>query len=556
MNPSEVIDRVKRNSDRAGEIGAVMVKYGLADWLRKIPGERVKEWLTNDQGQPISDLTPHERIRLALTELGPTFIKLGQMLSTRADLVGQDLARELSSLQNQTPADSPRTAQSIIRKELGQSVDHLFAHFEPEPFASASIAQVHRARLHSGEKVVVKVQKNGIDEIIEADLSLLAELAALAEAHVSELKRVRPVALIAQFARTLRGELDFSRERRNLETFRENFAGDDTVRFPQSWADFSSPRVLTMERMNGILVSHPAKLKNHVSNIDEFARRGATVYLEMIFRDGFFHADPHPGNLMLLEEDRVGVLDCGMVQRLDDELHEKLVDVLLALHEADTEALTNAVWSLGSVPAQGSKQRLRPDLTEFLAQYRDQSINEVRLGQALTYMIEIIRRNDIVLPPAVSMLLRMLIELEGTAQLLNPRFSLMDLIQPYYKKALSRQFSPIQMTKRARSEARTWMQFMHRLPRDLSDMLERISAGTLSVPLDHRRLDPVVNRLVLAMVASSLFLGSSLLWSMKAPPLIRGVSLFGVIGYGLGILIGVRLFRRIQRSEKFDGGQR
>lgn len=549
MKTPALIERLDRNRHRAGEIGAVLVKYGLADWLRKIPAERVQEWLQDDHGQPIPDLSPPQRVRFALTELGPTFIKLGQMLSTRPDVVGQELARELTQLQNRTPPDSHGTAQALVKKELHQPVEALFAHFEPEPFASASIAQVHHARLHSGEKVVVKVQKHGIEEVIEADLMLLADLSGLAEKYASELRRYRPAAIVRQFAKSIRGELDFTRERRNLENFRLHFAEDDSVHFPQPWPELSSRRVLTMERLDGILLSQTTKLRHQASDLNAFARRGATVFLNMVFRDGFFHADPHPSNLMWLESDVVGIVDCGMVHRLDEGMQETLVNVLLAVSGGDAGALAESVWRLSSVPPSGSKEQLRADLADFLDDYMGQAINEVQLGLALTNVTEIIRRHDIFLPPAISSLLRMLIELEGTAQLLNPSFSLLELIQPYYSKILTQQYAPSRIVARFERNAHAWGQLMHRLPHDLKEMVEQIHAGTLSVHLDHRRLDPVANRLVLGMVASALFLGSSLLWSTEAPPLVHGVSLFGVIGYALALGIGLKLFRAIRRSE-------
>ncbi len=547
---------MERNSRRSAQIFAVLAKYRLADWLRKIPANSIQQWLRDDHGRPIPDLGIPVRIRLALTELGPTFIKLGQMLSTRPDLVGQEVASELERLQNRTPPDPPKTALATVRKELGQSIETLFAHFEPEAFASASIAQVHHARLHTGKKVVVKVQKHGIEEIIEADLGILADLSALAEKYVPELKSYQPVALIRQFAQGLRNELDFVRERRNLEVFRANFADDDSVHFPQPWAELSSRRVLTMERLQGILISKTAKLRAHACDLGEFARRGAAMYLEMVFRDGFFHADPHPGNLMLLEGDVVGVLDCGMVQRLDETLREKLVDVLLAVSLGDAESMADSVWALGAIPPSGSKEPLRADCAEMLAEYGNLPINEIRLSHPLTKLTEIVRRNEIFLPPNVSLLLRTLIELEGTAQLLNPGFSLLDLMEPYCRKALARRFSPTQISVHLRRDAHAWHQLMRQLPHDLKDMLDRIRVGTMSVHLEHRRLDPVVNRLVLGLVASSLFLGSSLLWSLKASPLIKGVSLFGALGYLLALIIGLKLFRTIRSSEPLSSNDR
>lgn len=544
------IDRLERNTRRVGEIGAVLVRYGLADWLRKIPGNRVKEWLREPEGHAISGLSTPERIRLALTELGTTFIKLGQMLSTRPDVVGPELARELSRLQSGTPSDPPGAAQRTLEKELGKPPEALFEHFEPAPFASASIAQVHCARLPSGEEVVLKIQKEGIEAKIEADLGILADLAELAEKHVAGLKPYRPVAVVRQFTKMLRGELDFARERRNLEEFRRNFAEDDTVHLPRPWPEFSSRRVLTMERLQGILLSQTKELHALSIDLDAFARRGASMYLEMIFHDGFYHADPHPGNLMLLPGEVVGVLDCGMVQRLDERLREEIEGLLLAVTEGDAEALADGVWHLGTPPPQGGREQLRSELAEFVAEYKSQSINELQLSAALTSLIDIIHRNHVFLPAGVPLLLRTLIELEGTAQLLNPSFSLAEAIQPYYQRAIGRRLSPSRFALRLRRGFRDWDRLVDALPRDINEMLQRMRAGTLSVHLDHRRLDPVVNRLVMGLLTSSLFLGSSLLWSMNAPPLIRGVSLFGAVGYALSLFMGVKLLRAMRRAER------
>ena len=549
MNHPNWIEHLERNSRRSAQIFAVLVKYRLADWLQNIPVNTIQQWLRDDHGRPIPDLGIPARIRLVLTELGPTFIKLGQMLSTRPDLVGQEVACELEQLQSQTPPDSPRTALATVERELGHPVENLFAHFEPEAFASASIAQVHDARLHSGENVVVKVQKHGIEETIEADIGILVDLAELAQKHVPELRSYQPVALVRQFAQGLRNELDFTRERRNLEAFRTNFAEDDSVCFPRPWAELSSPRVITMERLEGILVSKTTELRAHTSDLGEFVRRGANLYLEMIFRDGFFHADPHPGNLMLLAGDIVGVLDCGMVQRLDEGLREKLVDVLLAVSLGDAEAMADSVWALGAIPPTGPKEPLCADCAELLGEYASTPINEIRLSQPLTKLTEIIRKNQIFLPPNISLLLRMLIELEGTAQLLHPAFSLIEVIEPYCKKALARRFSPTQISHQLWRDAHAWHQVLQQFPKDLRDLLDRIRVGTMSVHLEHRRLDPVVNRLVLGLVASSLFLGSSLLWSMKALPLIKGVSLFGAMGYLFALFLGLKLFRAVRSSE-------
>jgi ubiquinone biosynthesis protein len=273
------------------------------------------------------------------------------------------------------------------------------------------------------------------------------------------------------------------------------------------------------------------------------------MYLEMIFRDAFYHADPHPGNLMLLADQVVGVLDCGMVQRLDDDLREMIEDMLLALVRGDARALTDAVWGLCTAPPTGGRQQLGSDVAELVEDYVSESISSVQAGALMNGLTEIIHHNHLILPSGASMLLRMLAELEGTAKLLNPSFSLLQLIRPYAEKAMLRRVAPRRLWLQVERSGREWDRLLRALPRDLNDMLQAIRAGTLSVHLEHRRLDPVVNRLVVGMLTSSLLLGSSLLWSMHAQPLVGGVSLIGAIGYALAFVMGVSLFRTIKRSE-------
>jgi ubiquinone biosynthesis protein len=542
------IERLERNARRVGEIIAVLTKYGLADWLKSIPANRMQAWLKSAEGQAITELSFEERVRLALTELGTTFIKLGQMLSTRPDLVGRDMAQELSKLQAGTLADSPEYVRQVIQKQLGKPPEVLFATFEPEAVASASIAQVHRARLLSGELVAVKIRKAGIEEKIESDLSIISGLAELAEKYSSQLKPYRPVGLVRQFRRAIMQELDFNRERRSLEEFGRNFASDATVHFPRPWPEFSSRRVLTMDWLEGIPGTQMERLQASGEDLNEFARRGASMYLDMIFRDSFYHADPHPGNLMLLPGGVIGVIDCGMAGRLDESLRDEVEGLLLAVVQQDAETLTNAVWNLGAVPPSCPRDQLRADLADFVAEYTGQSISELDLSSALNSLIDIIHRNGIVLAPELSLLLRTLVLLEGTSQLLSPQFSLAEVIQPYYRKALGRRFSPQRLLIRLQRTYRDWDRLLQTLPRDLNETLARIRAGQFHLRVDHRHLDPVVNRLVLGILTASLFLGSSLLWSTKAPPVVGGVSIFGAVGYSLAMYLGWRLFRAIRKS--------
>jgi len=540
--------RLERNAHRVGEIIAVLAKYGLADWFKGWHIAWIQDRIQTFDGQHIPDLKLEERVRLAFIELGTTFIKLGQVLSTRPDLVGPEMARELSHLQTATPADPPETVRATIEAELGQAPKALFAEFDETPMASASIAQVHRARLHSGEEVVVKVKHAGISNRILPDLDILGGMAELAEKHAPQVRPYQPSAVVRHFRRTLLRELDFTFERRNLEEFAANFADDPTVHFPRARPEFSSRCVLTMERLEGILGSDLTALAASGADLNEFARRGATMYLQMIFRDAFYHADPHPGNLMLLPGGVVGVLDCGMIGRLDDELAEAIEDMLMAVVNPTSTDLAEVLLRLGSAQPGTPRDQLRADVTDFVADYTGQSIQDMDLSGALNNLLEIIRRYNITLPPPLSMLLRTLVELEGTAQQLSPSFSLAEVIRPFYTTMLRHRFSLRRVLGRLQHAYRDWERLVEALPRDVGDVLKRVRDGTFSVHLDHRHLDPVINRLVLGVMTSALIVGSSLLWSMKAPPVLWGVSVFGGAGYLVAIYLGWRLLRAIKKS--------
>jgi len=546
------ITKLERNVRRSGEIVGVLAKYGLADWVKGLNFSWVQERIKSVDGQQIPDLKIEQRVRLAFTELGTTFIKLGQMLGTRPDVVGPEMARELAHLQTAVPADPPETVLATIEAEFGKPPSKLFAHFKETPLASASIAQVHVARLNSGEHVVVKVQHAGIADKIMPDLDILASLAELAEKHSSELRRYQPVAVVRQFRRTLLRELDFTSERRNLQEFAEHFAQDETVHFPRAYEEFSTRRVLTMERLEGTLGTDSEALTASGVDLNEFAHRGAIMYLQMIFRDAFYHADPHPGNLMLLPGGVVGVLDCGMVGRLDEELAEGLEDMLMAIVNHNSVDLADSILRIGSAPPETPRDDLRADLTDFVADYAGQSIQDMDLSGALNSLFEIIRRYNITLPPPLSLLLRTLVELEGTAQRLSPDFSLAEVFRPFYTTMVSRRLSVRRILSRLQHAYRDWERLAESLPRDLGDVVRRVRDGSFSIHLDHRHIDPVVNRLVLGVMTAAMFVGSSLLWSMKAPPTLDGVSVFAAAGYLIAAYFSWRLLRAIKKSGDID----
>ncbi len=545
----EALARLERYTKRIAEIAAVLGKYGLADLFGGFKYSWLQDRLKSADGQSLTDgVTQAARVRMALTELGTTFIKLGQMLSTRADLLGPELTEELSQLQSNVPPDPSAVARATIEAELGQPIEQLFAAFEDTPLAAASVAQVHAAQLHTGHSVIVKVRRAGVAEQAATDVEIVQALAELLEQHSPALRSYQPLAVVRQFRRTLLRELDLTYERQNQEEFARNFENDPTVCIPELFSEFCSHQVVTMQRMEGLIGTDIEALQQSGVDLGEFAKRGANMYLEMVFRDGFYHADPHPGNLFLLPGNIVGVIDCGMVGRIDEDLRDEVEALLFGIVENDSELVAEQVLRLGSVPADCSREKLRADLQEFMADYTGHPLNEVHVGAALSSLVEIIRSHHIVLPPSLAMLLKTLIVLEGTSRRFSPDVSLAALMQPYCTRLMLRRFSPGRIAKRARRSLRVWNRLLTALPRDLTDLLARFREGSFTVHIDHRHLDPIVNRLVLGILTAAIFLGSSELWSRQAAPLFYGVSIFGALGYAVSLFFGWRLLRAIRKS--------
>ncbi|MBX3435283.1 MAG: AarF/ABC1/UbiB kinase family protein [Pirellulales bacterium] len=549
------IPQIYRNVGRWREILAILSKYGLADWLSRYDYLPLRSLLKNRSGQPLADESRSTRMRLAIEELGPTFIKLGQVLSTRPDVVGIELASELEKLQIAVPADPPEAVVALLEDELGQSVIEVFSEFCPEAVASASIGQVHRARLATGEEVAVKVQHADLHRRVRVDLDILAGLAQLAE-RLPELHPYRPCAVVAEFRRSLRRELDFERERRHVEELRRNLAENPTIRIPRPFAEYSTERVLVMEWLEGPTLANVERLPRDPDELAALARHGAELYLEMIFRHGFYHADPHPGNLVALPGGVLGLLDFGMVGRIDDALREDIEDLLAAVVEQDSQQLTAVVMRIAATPPGLNESALGIDLADFVAHYAHQQADKFELAAALTEMLDVMRRHQIVLPTAATMLLKVLVMLEGAGRRLSPRFSLMDVLRPYRKQMLKRRMSPMRQFRKARRIAYEMEQLAEVFPRRIRDILQQVQTGRFDVHLDHRGLEPSVNRLVAGLITSALFLGSVLMVVNHVWPLwfwpVKDVSAPGLAGLGVSLMFGLRLWRAISKSGHLD----
>jgi ubiquinone biosynthesis protein len=544
------IPHFARNARRFKEIAGVLARYGLAEFLAASDPAFLKDLLVSPAGASLTALRREERLRLALTELGATAIKLGQILSTRSDIVGPEVAAELGKLRADTEPDAPAAVAATIAAELGAPPEALFAAFDAAPLASASIGQVHRATLADGTAVVVKVQHAGIEDTVRADLDILMGLAELAERGIVELRLYQPLAVAAEMRRTILRELDFVREERNLRHFAVNFASEPRIVFPRTYPERSARRVLTMEELDGEPLSALAEAQgpDDRRRREELARVAADAFLEMIFRDNFFHADPHPGNLRVLPGDRLGLLDCGMVGRLDERTRRSLEDALLAVVEGDAEGLTEQVMRLGRLPPGLDRPALRADVEDFVADYADQPMGAFDLSGAMADVAALVRRHGILLPPAVAHLIKVFVVLEGASRSLTPGFSLLEVVAPYAGKIIARRFSPGALFTKMRRNWRDWNGLFESFPRDAAEILRRAREGRLDVQLSHRDLDATVNRLVYGIVTAALFLGSCQVLASRVPPLLFDISLFGALGCLAAILLGLRLLRAIRRS--------
>ncbi|MFK7735316.1 MAG: ABC1 kinase family protein [Pirellulaceae bacterium] len=560
------IPQLYRNLRRGQEILSILRRYGLADWLSHLKFDFIRDWIKDEQGVPLASYSREKRVRLALTELGPTFIKLGQVLSLRPDLIGPELALELSSLQSDVPADPGPAVRAIIHEEFGREVEELFAEFDDQAIASASIGQVHMARLHDGTQVVVKVQHAGIEKTVHEDLEVMAGIATLAN-HIPDIEVWKPTVLVEQLSRSLKRELNFNRELNNLQLFGRTYGDREDVVVPKAYRKLSGTRVLTMDWVPGVPVrkldedEQGHSLSNAEENRQKLAKLTAEVYVEMIFLHGVYHADPHPANLRVVDGVKLGLLDFGMVGRIDDRLKEAIQEMLLAVASKDVSLLTTLIKRVGRTPPRLDDSMLSIDVADVVDTYGSQSLEDFDLSGALKDVTDIMHRHQISLPPQTSLLIKMLITLEGTLHKLSPQFSLLEVMQPFFRKMWLRKISPGRQVKRLRRIYLELESLLETLPGQLTGVMQLVQEGRLDVQLAHQGLGPSVNRIVLGLLISSVFLGSSMLLAFKVPPVLfvepgwlglERLSLLGLVGYAISTLAGLRLIRAINRSGHLD----
>ncbi|MBI4666836.1 MAG: AarF/ABC1/UbiB kinase family protein [Nitrospinae bacterium] len=538
---------------RYREIFTVLVRYGLADWAHRMEFDFAREILERQASKELLELSTEERVRMALMDLGPTFIKVGQLLSVRPDLVGVPMSDELKKLQSCVRADPPEVVTNTVESELKCRISDVFEEFDTTPVASASIGQVHRAKLKTGEKVAVKVRRKGIERVIATDMEILADLAGILETYMEEARYYRPKETVAQFARVITREMDFMREARNIIHLNQDLAGDPLIHIPKVHENLTTSKTLVMEWLDGMPLNMMDDELKKSYDTTAIAEKVASVYLKMIFVTGFYHADPHPGNIMIMEDGGLGLLDFGMTGRLSEKMRGYLEDLIPVIISEDSDRLARIIIKAGQLPPDLDQAALGSDLTEFISYYTSIPLSRMNLSEALNEAVSIIHRHHIILPSEVVLLMKTLVTLEGANRALNPDFNLISLITPYQAKiGVSGLLAPARKLKTARRLGESMYDFFEVAPSALVDILERFRKETMEIHMEHRGLEHSANRLVFGILTAAIFMGSSMVLSAGLPPKIFGLSAMGLLGYAISLFMGLRILWAIMVSGRLD----
>ncbi|KAF1702136.1 2-polyprenylphenol 6-hydroxylase [Pseudoxanthomonas kaohsiungensis] len=549
-----------RDLGRLQQIASVLVGYGFGDMVRRIglagALERAGRLLHWQDPQAMAHMAPPERVRRALEDLGPTFVKLGQVLATRVDLFGPEWIAELGKLQNAVPPLPFERVRPQPVEDLGAEPEAVFAQLDEAPIAAASLAQTHRAWLADGTAVVLKIRRPGIRDTVEADLRLLARLAEIVEAQAPDLHRYRPREVVQQFAQSLRRELDFAAECRNAERIAANFAGHDEIVVPRVHWQWTCERLNVQDFVAGIPGPDLAAVDASGMDRKRLAQVGAGIVLKMVLEDGFFHADPHPGNIFYLPGERIGVIDFGMVGRVSEQRRIQIVQLLHGLVEREAEAVTDVLMEWGEGAWEADETRLQADIGAFVDQYRGVPLKDLRMGAMLLDVTTILRDHGLSLPPDLALMIKAFLTLEGFGRQLDPDFDMAGAARPYVEKVLLARYSPRALLRRGRRGAIDALELAGDLPRELRRLLRAARRGRLNMQIEvtslkafGEQVDRAANRLTMGVVTAALVIGSSIVMNSAGGGVpSRWLLALGVAGFVGAALTGLWILLSIWRS--------
>lgn len=556
--PIPRIGKGYRHLKRLRHILAVSLKYGFGHILNRMKpskyflrGQRLR-WSGLKE---VIQLSPPERVRLALEELGPTFIKLGQVLSMRPFLIPPEYVAELTKLQDEVSPIDFGKVKEVIQEELGCPPEELFSAIDHHPLASASLAQVHRAKTLDGQEVIVKVQRSGVREVILEDMSILRDLAGLLVRHVPESQRYDPVGIVEELSRTTQREVDFTNEARNMEIFARNFAEEKTVHVPKVYWDLSSSRVLTTELVDGLKISELARFDEFGLDRRTVARNGGQALLKQIFEDGFFHADPHPGNIFVLENNVIAPVDFGMMGRLSLEMMTQLSELLVAIMHRDVDELGRLYLKMGIIGEEIDLTGFHLDMAELVDKYTGVPLNKVNMRAVVEDLFLLSNRYQVRMRSEFMLLGRALGTYEEVGRQLDPDYNFLAEAEPFVKKMLWRRYDPQRILRELLRTGKDLHRLVTLLPQELGSILQKLRQGQLAVEFRHKGLDKLIteldrssNRISFSLIIAAIIVGSSLIMRLGVGPFLFGYSILGILGYLFAGLLGVWLIIAILRS--------
>lgn len=543
----------KRRRDevqRLRQIAQVATKHGfgyLVDELGLTGVARLPRALLHLPA-PVEKVSRGAHLRQMCEELGPTFIKMGQMLSTRADLLPRDVVEELARLQDEVAPFAFDTAIEVIEGELGCPWTEVFKSIEAVPLAAASIGQVHRAILADGQTVVVKVQRPEVRQVVETDTRILFQIARLASEHTRWGQLYDLVDIVDEFSRSLEREMDYLIEGRNADRLRQNLSGFDFVKIPKVYWDYTTTRMLVMEYVSGLKLTNLDRLEKAGLNRSLIARRLADIFFKQVLEDGLFHADPHPGNLAVRPDQSIILMDFGMVGSIPAQYQDYFTDLVVGIIQHDSDILMRTIMDMGIVAASVDERRLRHDIDRLRDRYAEIPLSRVKLGPAIEEVLDLAFRYHIRMPAEFTLLARCLLALEGVAVELDPSLNIIKIAEPYARQVLMRRLSPLRVLARWRQGTQEYMELFLDLPRRANTLLKRAEKGTLSVKIDSREVDEELAQLrrsVDWLVYSFLVLSISVIGAaliLRTTPLtvwLKG----GLAGFGVFCLLYFLVFR-------------
>ena len=538
---------------RSREIAGVLIGHGwnsLRENLR-LAGSGSAQRKTNRNA-----LTGPEHLRSALEELGTTFIKLGQILSTRADLLPPEYLAELSKLQDAAPSVPFESVRNVLVAELGQPVEKAFLSFDPKPLAAASIGQAHAATLMDGTEVVVKIRRPGVVEQVHEDLEILKELATTASHRWEFADRYDLVGIVDEFSETLRAELDYIREGHNAERFAANFAGEDRIHIPRVFWETTTSRVLTLERIRGTKINDLLSLDKQGIDRSELAAFATDVVMRMVCEEGFFHADPHPGNFFIEPGGTIGLIDFGMVGILDERTQEHLADLLICINRQDADRLVDVFLDLGVTKKRIDRDLFRRDIQHLLTTYWGLPLSELRISALLNDVFDIMRQQHLHLPSNLALLLKTVIMVEGLGVNLDPEFRLTSALGPYANRLVMKKYSPLRLARSLGQASLDLARLGVEMPQQLRRIVNGVENGSLQVGVRPEgfepvldRVDSIANKIVLGVITAAFINGLAvLLWVYHPPGLERWAWAAFVFGFACALSLGIYLASRILRS--------